>query len=103
MSKDRDTYQKYRKDKFLDKLSKSRREKKESEIIKKVYSRANDAPMHIALIVDGVVEDIMHCDERLAMLLMSEPTVIEIESDSKVSPGWMYDEENERFYDLIDE
>jgi hypothetical protein len=103
MSKDRDTYFKYRKDKFLDKLSKNRREKKESQIIKKVYSRASDAPMHIALVVDGIVEDIMHCDERLAMLLMSEPVVIEIESDSKVSVGWAYDEENERFYDLADE
>lgn len=103
MAKQRDTYFKYQKDNFLDKVNKSRRLRREAKELKNRYSRKTDAPMHIALVVDGLVEDVMHCDERLAMLLMSEPLVIEIDADSPVTVNWLYDKDNERFYELGDE
>jgi hypothetical protein len=63
------------------------------------YSRAKDAPMHLALIIDGIVEDIIHCDERLGYLLMSEPLVIELDNNSlKVNISDLYDEEANSFY-----
>lgn len=63
------------------------------------YSRAKDAPMHLALIIDGIVEDIIHCDERLGYLLMSEPLVIELDNNYlKVNISDIYDEETQSFY-----
>lgn len=35
-------------------------------------------PNKIALIIDGIVEDIIHCPDRLAALLLSAPEVIDI-------------------------
>lgn len=63
------------------------------------YSRAKDAPMHLALVIDGIVEDIIHCDERLGYLLMSEPVVIELDNNYlKVNISDLYDEEANSFY-----
>lgn len=62
------------------------------------FSRAKDAPMHLALIIDGIVEDIIHCDERLGFLLLSEPLVIEIEKNYlKVNISDTYNEETNSF------
>lgn len=62
------------------------------------YSRSKDAPMHIALIIDGVVEDIMHCDKRLATLLLSNPLVVDIgENYYKINISDEYDENSETF------
>jgi hypothetical protein len=63
------------------------------------YSRSMDAPMHLALVIDGIVEDIIHCDERLGYLLMSEPKVIELENNYiKVNISDTYDEDTNSFY-----
>lgn len=63
------------------------------------YSRAKDAPMHLALIIDGLVEDIIHCDERLGYLLMSEPLVVELDNNYyKVNISDIYDEESNTFH-----
>lgn len=63
------------------------------------FSRSKDAPMHIALIIDGVVEDIIHCDERLGYLLMSEPKVVELDNNYiKVSISDRYEENTNSFY-----
>lgn len=62
------------------------------------YTRRDSAPMHIALIIDGIVEDIMHCDERLGLLLMSNPNVVDIsENLNNVSISDFYDEETNSF------
>jgi hypothetical protein len=63
------------------------------------FSRVDQAPMHIALIIDGVVEDIIHCDERLGFLLLSEPKVIQIDDQySKINISDRYDEDTNSFY-----
>lgn len=62
------------------------------------FSRSKDAPMHVALIIDGVVEDIIHCDERLGYLLLSNPLVVEINKNySKINISDQYDEESDTF------
>jgi hypothetical protein len=63
------------------------------------YSRSKDAPMHLALVIDGIVEDIIHCDERLGYLLMSEPKVVELDNNYiKVSISDRYEENTNSFY-----
>lgn len=62
------------------------------------FSRAKEAPMHLALIIDNIVEDIIHCDERLGNLLLSEPLVIELDKDFlKINISDKYDEETNSF------
>lgn len=62
------------------------------------FSRASQAPMHLALIIDGIVEDIIHCDERLGYILLSDPVVIELDKNFyKINISDIYDEESNSF------
>lgn len=62
------------------------------------YTRSDQAPMHLALVIDGVVEDIIHCDERLAYILLSEPTVVDLgDTFVKVNISDIYDDESNTF------
>lgn len=62
------------------------------------FTRANQAPMHLALIIDNTVEDIMHCDERLGYLLLSNPKIVAIENNFHlVNISDIYDEKNNKF------
>lgn len=62
------------------------------------FTRSDQVPMHLALIIDGVVEDIIHCDDRLGNILMSEPLVIDIgDKFNKVNISDIYDEDSETF------
>ena len=62
------------------------------------FTRSNQVPMHLALIIDGVVEDIIHCDENLGYILLSEPQVVELsENFNKVNVYDMYDEDSGTF------
>lgn len=35
-------------------------------------------PAKIAFIIDGVVADVLHTDERLAAIFLSEPTIVDV-------------------------
>lgn len=62
------------------------------------FTRSNQAPMHLALVIDGVVEDIIHCDEHLGYILLSEPKVVELgEKFHKVNLYDIYDEDSDKF------
>jgi hypothetical protein len=62
------------------------------------FSRSHQAPVHLALVVDGIVEDIMHCDERLGDLLLSNPTIVELGEDYyKINILDKYDEQSDKF------
>lgn len=41
-------------------------------------SSSNMPPVKLAFIIDGKVLDVLHTDERLAAIFLSEPTVIDI-------------------------
>lgn len=45
---------------------------------------------HIAFVLDNEVVEIMHCQERLAAILLSNPTIVKLDSDSKVKVGDTY-------------
>jgi len=100
--KNRDTYRKALIKQYLDTVIPKRRKKNKKEKINAKYSRASEAPMHIAFIIDGIVEDVIHCDERLGTLLLSEPLIIEIEKDSGITIDWMYNENTKKFYEISD-
>jgi hypothetical protein len=62
------------------------------------FTRSDQAPMHLALVIDGIVEDIIHCDERLGYILMSDPIVVDIEEKiNKVNISDIYNKEDNTF------
>lgn len=56
-------------------------------------------PYHIALIVNGIVEEIMHFDERLAAVLLANPTIkqVDLPADGGPDTGWTYNAESNTF------
>lgn len=53
-------------------------------------------PVKLAFIIDGEVADILHTDERLSAIFLSQPQVLDVtavlETDSTaVAPGMIYD------------
>ncbi len=84
------TYGKYLIERYL------KRAPKIQEKVSSPYENHNVAPMHIAFVIDGVVEDIIHCNERLGMLLLSDPVIVEVE-DREASIEWTYDEDSNTF------
>lgn len=35
-------------------------------------------PVKIAFVIDGVVQDVLHTDERLGAIFLSEPTIVDV-------------------------
>ena len=56
-------------------------------------------PYHVALVLDGVAEQVFHIEERLAAILLSNPTIVQCEAPSNGGPdnGWLYDSATNTF------
>jgi hypothetical protein len=47
---------------------------------------------HIAIVLDGRVEEVIHTENRMAALLLSEPQFIEFEEPGPIPTiGWLWD------------
>jgi hypothetical protein len=56
----------------------------------------------VAFIIDGEVVDILHTHDRLAAILLSEPTIVDItnvksEANNDILPGYTYNAETKTF------
>lgn len=47
---------------------------------------------HIAFVIDDEVVEIMHCQPKLAAILLSEPQIIRIKDGYFPKPGWRYED-----------
>lgn len=64
----------------------------------------NSKIYEVAIVLDGKVQDIMRTEVRLAALLLSEPTFVDItDLDQKPRVGNLYDEETEEFNEAPEE
>ena len=45
---------------------------------------------HIAFVIDGQVVEIIHCQPKMAAILLSDPEIVQIPEDKVVKPGWVY-------------
>lgn len=61
------------------------------------FGSAQNAPMHIAFVIDNIVEDIIHCNERLGSLLLSDPEIIEFNFSENVKINSIYNESTGKF------
>ena len=56
-------------------------------------------PIKIALILDGKVIDVLHTDDRLASVFLSQPVIVDVtkfykENNEENMVGWTYDGTN---------
>jgi hypothetical protein len=56
-------------------------------------------PNKIAFVIDATVVDVLHTDDRLAAIFLSEPKVIDVTEHYENNPnlnmsGWLYDGQN---------
>jgi hypothetical protein len=58
-------------------------------------------PIQVAFVIDGQVIDILHTDERLAAIFLSQPTIVDVTNfkDNDGNPniirvGYLYDSES---------
>ena len=49
---------------------------------------------NLAFIIDDEIVEIMHCQPKLASILLSQPKIIKIEKGIIVKPGYLYLNEN---------
>lgn len=47
----------------------------------------NIPPVKLAFIIDGVVADVLHTDDRLAAIFLSEPTIVDVTEWVEKHPG----------------
>lgn len=105
MSKNRNTYRSYVIKSFIHKINIFNRIKNKKTVNdheRSPYSNAHDAPVHIAFVVDGIVEDIIHCDERMGYLLMSYPVIVQLENVNSAKINDIYNEQTNTFQSLDD-
>ena len=60
----------------------------------------NFVPNKIAFIIDNVVVDVLHTDERLAAIFLSHPLVLDITEtyeETQPKPGYVYYEDTQTF------
>jgi len=65
-------------------------------------------PIKLAFILDGEVADILHTDERLAAIFLSNPIVLDVtekitEDPNSVRPGMGYNLDNNTYFEKIQE
>lgn len=57
-------------------------------------------PVRIALIIDGVVQDVLNTDDRLAAIFLSNPKIVDVSEISEsefITSGYLYNEETGTF------
>jgi hypothetical protein len=60
----------------------------------------NLVPKKIAFVVDNMVVDVLHTDERLAVIFLSQPLVLDVTEtyeESQPMPGYVYYEDTQTF------
>ena len=55
-------------------------------------------PVKIAFVIDGEVVEVLHTDERLAAIFLSEPIIVDVTDKLEEAPiGAKYDAATEKF------
>jgi len=90
--------------KFLDVKKQLKDRRKEQFLLKHYFKRKwglkkvkkGKAPdissitQNIAFIIDGQVVDIIHCQDKMAAILLSNPEIVLIPEGKFAKPGWAY-------------
>ena len=64
----------------------------------------DEHPYTIAFVIDGEVVDTLMCHEHIGVVLLSNPTIVDVTKYSgRVSVGDIYDPETKKFKDPLDD
>lgn len=59
---------------------------------------AEVVPARVAFIIDGVVQDVLNTDDRLAAIFLSQPKVVDVTDNAEfITSGYTYNEELNTF------
>jgi hypothetical protein len=87
-------YRKARRQAFFERINVFKKIKKNFDIYKKAKSSPDPIKFsiseNIAFVIDDQVVDIIHCQPRMASILLSNPEIVKIPNGEKPSPGWLY-------------
>jgi hypothetical protein len=62
-----------------------------------VINTADLPPIKVAFVVDNIVVDILHTDQRMADIFLGNPIMLDItSSDQNIQSGWNYNPETEQ-------
>jgi len=63
-------------------------------------------PVKIAFVIDNQVVDVLHTDDRLAAIFLSDPVIVDVsdlfEDNNNVFPGDTYDSETKTFSRILE-
>ena len=56
-------------------------------------------PYHVAFVIDGVVQNVFHIEEKLAAVLLSDPVIVQCKAplDGGPDADWKYDDKTGEF------
>jgi hypothetical protein len=103
MTQYKDIVKSFKKERYDYYLSKFKNKADSVNLYKKIrynyLTKKNKAPdvstitEHIAFVIDGQVVEIIHCQPKMAAILLSGPEIVQIPEDKIVKPGWGYKDE----------
>ena len=72
----------------------------EKAMINPAHEAASQLPYHVAFVIDNVVAQVFHVEERLAAILLSNPTIVQCASPANGGPdnNWHYDSQTGAFF-----
>jgi hypothetical protein len=93
-----------KKDKYINLKKELKTQQKEEFLLKHYFKRKWDlkkvkegkAPdiasitQNVAFVIDGRVADIIHCQDKMAAILLSSPEIVLIPEGKFARPGWEY-------------
>lgn len=71
----------------------------EGNIVAEIPKTPDDYPYHIAFVIDNVVQQVFHVEEKLAAILLSNPDIIQCEAPANNGPDiyWIYNSVDNKF------
>jgi hypothetical protein len=64
-----------------------------------IAEQVSALPYHVAFIIDGVVQQVFHIEEKLAAIFLSNPTIVQCNAplDNGPDAGWTYNDSTGEF------
>jgi hypothetical protein len=84
-------YRKQRRKQFYAKINFYKKWQYKKFISKNIHPDVSSITNHIAFVIDGEVVEIIHCQPKMAAILMSNPDIVEIPKDKKPALGDRYE------------
>jgi len=83
-------YRKKRRKQFYDRINVYKRWQHKRFLAKNIHPDVSSITSHIAFVIDGEIVEIIHCQPKMAAILLSSPEIVEIPNNKKPKIGDQY-------------